>query len=50
MKTFLEFTEEVILESLERRDSANSKKHSDLYTDENPKNTIHNLVQRCRDC
>ena len=35
----------LILEYLERRSRnfANSKKHSDLYTDENPKDTIHGL-------
>ena len=32
----------LILEYLERK-VINSKKHSDLYTDENPKDTIHGL-------
>ena len=36
-------------EYLERKGQpAGSKKHSDLYTDENPKGTIHGLgFQRC---
>ena len=41
----------LILEYLERKWSANSKKHSDLYTDENPKDTIHGLdKERCCNC
>ena len=32
-----------ILEYLERKDNIGSKKHSDLYTDENPEGTIHGL-------
>ena len=31
------------LESLEKKDNSSSDKHSDLYTDENPKGTIHGL-------
>ena len=32
-----------ILECREKGQKAGSKKHSDLYTDENPKGTIHGL-------
>ena len=44
MKTFLEFTEEDNPRIPRKKGQpANSKKHSDLYTDENPKGTIHGL-------
>ena len=44
MKTFLEFTEEDNHRIPRKKGQpANSKKHSDLYTDENPKGTIHGL-------
>ena len=33
----------MILEYLEKGQKAGSDKHSDLYTDENPKGTIHGL-------
>jgi ribosomal protein S13 len=39
MKTFKEFTEA----PRKKGQPAGSKKHSDLYTDENPKGTIHGL-------
>jgi len=42
MKTFKEFTEETRI-TRKKGQPAGSKKHSDLYTDENPKGTIHGL-------
>tara|TARA_B100001939_G_scaffold35049_1_gene27325 strand:+ start:2050 stop:2376 length:327 start_codon:yes stop_codon:yes gene_type:complete len=44
MKTFKEFYEESNPRIPRKKGQpANSKKHSDLYTDENPKGTIHGL-------
>ena len=44
MKTFAEFYEESNPRIPRKKGQpANSKKHSDLYTDENPKDTIHGL-------
>jgi len=42
MKTFKEFTEAPRIPR-KKGQPAGSKKHSDLYTDENPKGTIHGL-------
>ena len=42
MKTFREFTEAPRIPR-KKGQPAGSKKHSDLYTDENPKGTIHGL-------
>ena len=42
MKTFKEFTEAPRI-ARKPGQKAGSKKHSDLYTDENPKGTIHGL-------
>jgi len=42
MKTFKEFTEAPRVPR-KKGQPAGSKKHSDLYTDENPKGTIHGL-------
>ena len=42
MKTFKEFTEAPRI-ARKKGQPAGSKKHSDLYTDENPKGTIHGL-------
>jgi len=42
MKTFKEFTEAPRIHR-KKGQPAGSKKHSDLYTDENPKGTIHGL-------
>ena len=44
MKSFKEYTEEDNPRIPRKKGQpANSKKHSDLYTDENPKDTIHGL-------
>ena len=44
MKSFKQFTEEDNPRIPRKKGQpANSKKHSDLYTDENPKDTIHGL-------
>jgi len=42
MKSFKEFTEAPRIPR-KKGQPAGSKKHSDLYTDENPKGTIHGL-------
>ena len=44
MKSFKEYTEEDNPRIPRKKGQpANSKKHSDLYTDENPKDSIHGL-------
>ena len=44
MKTFKQFIEQKNPRIPRKKGQpANSKKHSDLYTDENPKGTIHGL-------
>ena len=48
MKTFKQFIE--AQEYLEERSTTGSDKHSDLYTDENPKGTIHGLDLKMKDC
>lgn len=43
MKTFKQYVEEQARIPRKSGQPANSDKHSDLYTDENPKGTIHGL-------
>ena len=43
MKTFYKFLEDNPRIARKSGQKADSKKHSDLYTDENPKGTIHGL-------